>query len=208
MKDLELRGGGALYGYAQSGGSVYGFDLYNKILKKVLREKNGVGLGFEDVVVDVFLEKAHIPVSYIQEEGLRVDLYKQISSIDTQKRLDLFIKEIKNRFGRYPSSVDFLYNNQLLKILAYHLLCVSILKRGCCVEIVFLPSFLTKNFPGVMRLLKSFTEGVGVSFRFVPISENRLSISFDFGLMKNKDIYMFLFDLLNKFKDNFNGNNK
>ena len=56
---------------------------------------------------------------------------------------DIFFKEIANRFGEYSHSLKFLYNNQLLKIIAHDLLCVSISKKNKSVELVFLPSEVT-----------------------------------------------------------------
>ena len=203
MRDLEIRGSGSLFGYSQSGGAPYGFDMYNKVLKKVLKNKDGGVVVIEDINVDVFEGRAHLPSTYIEEVGLRIDLYKKISSIESERVLGEVFNNIKDRYGDYPRPVENLYKNQLLKIMCYGLLFVSATKKGVGVEVVLLPSQKTKDTPLLVGFVDTYCGSCNVSYAFRPVSENRLSITFGFKDGSDEDIYMFLFDLLNKFRDKF-----
>ena len=57
MTDMEIRGSGSLFGYKQSGGSSsMGYEMYTRMVQRVLHESGKLGSGFrilpEDVVVE------------------------------------------------------------------------------------------------------------------------------------------------------------
>ena len=61
-KDLEIRGGGTMFGYAQSGGSDLGFELYNKLVRQSL--SGGAVFQFDSIFVDVCGGRSFIPSFY------------------------------------------------------------------------------------------------------------------------------------------------
>ncbi len=100
MRDLEIRGAGNLLGSEQSGfmASV-GYDLYVKMIEDTVREMRGdASLGDIETRVDVKVD-AYLPGEYVQDDLLRVEMYKKIASIhDRDSREDL-IEELIDRFG-------------------------------------------------------------------------------------------------------------
>jgi transcription-repair coupling factor (superfamily II helicase) len=118
LRDLEIRGAGNLLGPQQSGyiASV-GFELYCQLLEQSIRRMKKMP---PERIVDVkarmdFLdlrpeaegpEACCLPVSYVEDEALRVELYRRIAALATQERVEAFAEELADRFGRRPAAVD------------------------------------------------------------------------------------------------------
>ena len=129
------------------------------------------------------------------EEGLQESVL-----INMKKSADLG----RHKFKQQNYSMSFYANqNQLLKIISYALLFVSITRVGPSIEAILLPSQKTKDPPLLVSFVDSFCGDRNVSYKFRPVSENRLSITFNFKNDSDEDIYMFLLDLLNKLRDKF-----
>ena len=199
-KDLEIRGAGSLFGYNQSGGSFVGFDLYNKILSDSLFRQSGKKRGFfvEKIIINIYHNNALFPLSYIEESGLRISLYKQCLVINDFKKLTLFKKNIENRFGVAPTPVENLFKTQFLKITCFNYNINSIIRSGGKIKIVFLPNKKTENIVLFFSKIKKLLSGRGCVFK--QASGNRLLVSFK-DLDENEDIYVFLNNFLDKFKD-------
>ena len=106
LKDLEIRGAGNLLGGEQSGHiAEVGFDLYMRMVADAVDEfKTGY---FEDKPknVDCKVElpiNAHLPVSYIESERLRLDLYRRIADAQSDAALSEIKSELVDRFGEIP----------------------------------------------------------------------------------------------------------
>ena len=100
MRDLEIRGAGNLLGSEQSGfmASV-GYDLYVKMIEDTVKEMRGdTDLGDIETRVDVKVD-AYLPREYVQNDLLRVEMYKKIASIRSQEGRDDLIEELIDRFG-------------------------------------------------------------------------------------------------------------
>ena len=59
---------------------------------------------------------AVIPPAYVEDEALRVGLYRRIASTATQKEVDEVHAEVKDRFGKLPVSVEHLLKLARLRI--------------------------------------------------------------------------------------------
>ena len=202
-KDLEIRGSGSVFGYSQSGGSQVGFDLYNKILKEsinVLRDGNKKNIN--DVVVQLDIEKGFIPTTYIEEDGLRISLYKSLLACSTIKELDVFQNNLVDRFGKCPNEVASLLRLQRLKVLCLLSNISSIIINNNEVRVFFLPGEYINNTIDFISWVSSFFKESGFVFSFKEGSGNRIILCFNINNTK-KDIYVFLVDLLNKFKHDF-----
>jgi len=100
MRDLEIRGAGNLLGSEQSGfmASV-GYDLYVKMIEETVREMRGdVAQGDVDTRVDIKMD-AYLPQEYVNNDILRVEMYKKIASVRTDADRDDLIEELIDRFG-------------------------------------------------------------------------------------------------------------
>lgn len=115
LRDLEIRGAGNLLGTAQSGHiTAIGFGLYCQLLKRtVLRLKGAPVPRLVDVDVALdFLDlspagehapaAAGIPYSYIQGEGLRVGVYRQLAEASATADIERLEAELTDRFGPLP----------------------------------------------------------------------------------------------------------
>ena len=193
-KDLDIRGAGSVFGYAQSGGSSVGFELYNKLLADCFL-KEGFS-SFFDPQVDVFSPPPCYPSKYIKEDVLRLSLYKTLSSCKTKKMIDLFEKELVDRFGPLPVEVLHLLQTQQLKVLAQKALVSSIFKTKSGFSLLFLPGKHVVDSVSFLFFLSSFSEERGISFSVNQKSGNRLVVSF---VSLDCDICVVLIDLLNKF---------
>jgi transcription-repair coupling factor (superfamily II helicase) len=119
MRDLEIRGAGNILGTEQSGcASAIGFHLYCDLLSrsvKNLRAKTPVGL--IDTKLD-FPQDARIPDSYIDEPSLRMEIHQRFGKAEEEEEVDLIFEELKDRFGKPPLPLLWLYHIMRLRVFA------------------------------------------------------------------------------------------
>lgn len=123
LRDLEIRGAGNLLGVEQSGYmDAVGFDLYTRLVDEaVLELKQEKGepepkpFGGE-CRVDIDLP-AYFPETYIEDENLRVNLYRRLSAVREEKEIAAFSNELKDRFGPIPEDAK-----RLIEIAGWRLL--------------------------------------------------------------------------------------
>lgn len=129
--DLEIRGAGNLLGGEQHGHiNAIGFDLYMKLLDQTIRELKGEAI-LEDVQTTIDLGfDIQIPEHYISDANLRLWLYKRVSAIRDERRLQSLREEITDRFGKYPRSVSNLLEYAALRGKCQDLKIVSLDRRG------------------------------------------------------------------------------
>ncbi len=121
MRDLEIRGAGNLLGERQHGHmEAVGYDLYCKLLNEAVKTLKGVKTADEDfnTYVDMDVD-AFIPDSYIVNEVQKLDIYKRIASLENEAECDDMRKELKDRFGTVPKSVENLIKISLIRVLAH-----------------------------------------------------------------------------------------
>ncbi|MBQ3084565.1 MAG: DEAD/DEAH box helicase, partial [Clostridia bacterium] len=106
MRDLEIRGAGALLGEKQHGQmNVVGYDMYMRILKEAVSEEQGKAAPADnDCAIDISVS-AFIPKDYVPSEKTRIDLYKKIAAIASQDDYDDMIDELCDRFSDPPESI-------------------------------------------------------------------------------------------------------
>jgi transcription-repair coupling factor (superfamily II helicase) len=101
--DMELRGAGDLLGAEQSGFvESVGFELFCKMLEDATHELRGETVIHEvdpDLNFDV---EALLPEDYIAEVGVRLSLYKRLSSAGDEGDVNDLAREMEDRFGPPP----------------------------------------------------------------------------------------------------------
>ena len=119
MQDLDIRGAGNLLGAEQSGFITdMGFEVYQKILSEAMEElgiETGVSTRPDNdyYVTECTIETdqpAFIPDSYIDISAEKIRIYKHLDSITSEKEIDRFRSELKDRFGAFPEELENLFN--------------------------------------------------------------------------------------------------
>jgi transcription-repair coupling factor (superfamily II helicase) len=134
MKDLEIRGAGDLLGGEQSGFiNEMGFETYQKIMQEALEElqndedfedlfeneddRKKLFKSNKDVNIDTDLELM-LPDYYVSSVEERLTLYQQLAEIPNKIEIDLFEKNLIDRFGKLPSEAVNLLKSVELKWIA------------------------------------------------------------------------------------------
>lgn len=119
MRDLELRGAGNILGYEQSGHvSAIGFHLYCKLLKRAIKALQGE---IPSTITDVKMEfpvDARLPEEYINEVGLRMEIYQRLGEAFSWEDVDLIWGEVEDRFGVPPEPARWLYHLTRIRVFA------------------------------------------------------------------------------------------
>ena len=118
MQDLDIRGAGNMLGGEQSGFiSDIGYETYQRILNEAmleLRETEFKDL-FADQVQEAALTGQYVsdcqietdvevlfPESYIENVAERMQLYRELDSIESEEKLAEFETNLRDRFGEMP----------------------------------------------------------------------------------------------------------
>ncbi len=124
MRDLEIRGAGNLLGRAQHGHmEAVGYDMYCKMLQAAVKVAGGYGkntdLGLEFNTTMDLRADAFIPSEFILNEMQKIDIYKRISTIETELEREDMEQELGDRFGTVPQAVKNLITINLLRVKAH-----------------------------------------------------------------------------------------
>jgi transcription-repair coupling factor (superfamily II helicase) len=132
--DLEIRGAGNLLGAEQSGHiEAIGFELYNRLLERSIRELRGLSDGEEaeklEAVINLKLD-LHIPEDYIPDAGGRMRVYRRVAGASGEEELAALEDELRDVFGPPPPSVRALLRFAGLKLLTAELRIEKIEREG------------------------------------------------------------------------------
>jgi transcription-repair coupling factor (superfamily II helicase) len=137
MRDLEIRGAGELLGARQHGHiASVGFDLYTRLLAQAVHEARVHGQTAGRSVPEASLEgemtaivqplgqavqinlplAAYLPESFIADAKLRLQLYRRLSGLTSEKELDELQAELQDRFGPLPEEAENLFFQLRLKL--------------------------------------------------------------------------------------------
>ena len=127
MRDMDIRGAGAMLGAEQSGFiEDLGYETYHRILEEAVQELRTEEFSDvfapaapppSDTSVDV-QEDALIPSSYVSNSTERMNLYRRLADLSAPDELDAFRTELFDRFGPLPSEVDALLTAAEMKATA------------------------------------------------------------------------------------------
>ncbi len=181
--DLDIRGAGNLLGDEQSGHiKEVGYELYQQMLGDAITLlKAGIDEPQEEVWSPTIAIGAPvtIPENYVADLTLRLQLYRRLSTLETDQDIDSFAAEMIDRFGPVPPEVE-----QLFEIVAIKALC-----RRAHVEKVdtgpkgVIISFRDNNFSNPAALVRYVAEQ-GVSAKVRP--DMRIVFIRDFETMKQR----------------------
>jgi transcription-repair coupling factor (superfamily II helicase) len=138
--DLELRGAGNMLGRQQHGHiEAIGFDMYCQMLERAVAKLRG-----EEAVPDLRTTlnlglDVRIPQQYIPSENLRLRTYKRISTIGSEAEKQDVRKELEDRFGALPPSVENLLDYAVLKSMCERLRISAVERQGSRIAVRFHP---------------------------------------------------------------------
>jgi len=172
MRDLEIRGAGEILGVRQSGHvAAVGFHLYTRLLADAvrrLRAASGAPNAPSEphaatleaplalpVSVDLPLPIG-LPADYIQDQEIRLRLYRRLADIRSLAEVDALAEEFQDRFGALPEQAQNLLYQIRLKLLAEKAGLASIASDGEQIVLRYppLPEGVTwRELPGAPDLL-------------------------------------------------------
>ena len=114
MEDLRIRGSGDLLGTAQHGEERRGADsfLYYRLLEEEIGRLRGILPASASVSVDI---PCLVSSSYIPQESVRIALYRRLLRLEGWEELRDIEKEVLDRFGPLPQSLQNLFSVSLLR---------------------------------------------------------------------------------------------
>ncbi len=137
MRDLEIRGAGELLGARQHGHiAAIGFDLYTRLLAQAVQEARihqqttGHALPESDLLEEMSayvqpLEQAvqinlplaaFLPEPYVPDATLRLQLYRRLAGLTSEREIDDLRAELEDRFGPLPEEAENLFYQLQLKL--------------------------------------------------------------------------------------------
>ncbi len=140
IRDLEIRGIGDLLGTRQSGHiDAVGFHLYTQMLSDAVqrvRQDNSASTLTAEEIADQAADQAaqllqarsmvtidlalpgFLPMDYVPDMQLRIQLYRRLANIENETELDAMQAELQDRFGAMPKPVEGLLIQLRIKLLA------------------------------------------------------------------------------------------
>ncbi|HVE76936.1 MAG TPA: transcription-repair coupling factor, partial [Actinomycetota bacterium] len=158
LRDLEIRGAGNLLGAEQSGHiAAVGFDLYMRMMGEAIAQYTG---GSEAPKLEVRLDlpaNAFVPAAYIGRESLRMETYRQIERIRSDKDASELREELTDRYGPIPEPVENLVKvAELRALLAEHAIEEATVRDGV-LRLRPLPLLLDSQEVRLRRLYRNAT---------------------------------------------------
>jgi transcription-repair coupling factor (superfamily II helicase) len=131
MRDLEIRGAGNMLGAEQSGFiEEVGFDMYQKLVDDAVKELKieeftdlfpeaqvKKTMPREQATVNVSVD-AFLPDTYVSFDAERLELYRRLYAVTTEKELEEMRSELQDRFGKLPPQAEALTDIIRLRIRA------------------------------------------------------------------------------------------
>ncbi|MCL6548048.1 MAG: transcription-repair coupling factor [Alicyclobacillus sp.] len=184
MRDLAIRGAGNLLGAEQHGfiNSV-GFDMYNEMLAKAVKEARGVREEEPpEPLIDLTLE-AYLPDSFIPDPAQKIAMYKKFKYVRSLEAADELTEELIDRYGDLPDAVQNLLDVTRMKTYAMQYGVESISNQGAETTVRLRPEVAPKVDHGKLFLLAKQWKGeymkkangsLQVAFRTKGLSDREL----------------------------------
>lgn len=128
LRDLEIRGAGNLLGVEQHGAiASVGFEMYLQMLQAAVEKlrtgqeaRVGDVLSTPELTIDLPLDH-FVPRSYIRDERLRLDAYRQLAAAEDEAELEATLRSLRDRYGPPPAQLGNLAYSLRVKLLGQRL---------------------------------------------------------------------------------------
>jgi transcription-repair coupling factor (superfamily II helicase) len=187
LRDLQIRGSGNILGARQHGnfGNV-GYEMYCRLLSQAIDAQKGIEKPAEQATeIDLDID-AYIPASYIESEEERIEAYKKIALVTSEKDFTELYGDLADVYADPPACVLNLLHTALIKSGAQKANIKKLKSAGGRLTIDF---FENTVFGGdfIMRLSQSY--------RF-KVKNNGTDTSLVFYLQQDADIIKYTSDLI------------
>jgi len=137
--DLEIRGGGNLVGDAQSGHiKNIGYSLYLRMLEDAIKDLSNTAQT-QRAKVDIKLTiSAYISDMVIQEDRLRLDIYRRLSQAESAIEIYEIEEEVIDRFAEIDTPTKQFFELMVIKLLAIEKRIKSISNYGQNITFTYL----------------------------------------------------------------------
>jgi transcription-repair coupling factor (superfamily II helicase) len=156
VSDLDIRGAGNIVGKEQHGKiNDVGVELYEQMLKEAVTDiKNDTKHDNEDYTPEIKLSiPFFIPEEYIPDFSLRIQIYRELSTVEDIESLGIIQEDIVDRFGTIPQEILNLIEVIKIKIKA-KTLCISKLEGGTKGIVLHFANDFQKNDEVISALKK------------------------------------------------------
>ncbi|MDR2192442.1 MAG: transcription-repair coupling factor [Endomicrobium sp.] len=143
LKDLEIRGAGAILSSNQHGFiRDIGYDMFSKLLEEEGKKVKGETFESQkEQACEIDLQAAAlIPNTYIEDDEIRILFYRKLSDAKDNKKLEEIKAELIDRFGRIPSETQKLFEITSLRFKAQKLKLERVSEDNQYVYMYFSPS--------------------------------------------------------------------
>ncbi|MBQ5400866.1 MAG: transcription-repair coupling factor [Treponema sp.] len=138
MKDMEIRGAGNLLGRDQSGEvCAVGFEMYPSLLNSAIERLSSSDWKAPNEVLLELEYSGFIPDSFIEDAQTKMEMYKKIAMIRSDRELEEIHEELFDRFGPVPEEVNSLLNLAKIRMLCGRLGVVSLIEHNHLATITF-----------------------------------------------------------------------
>ena len=122
LRDMEIRGVGNLLGTQQWGHvSQVGFTLYCQMLEETIQRLQGKEVEEEEEPQLELALEALLPQDYVDNEKVKISLYKRIAQAQSQEELEELEEEVRDRFGPLPPAAKDLFLLARIKLMVKEL---------------------------------------------------------------------------------------
>ena len=115
--------------------------MYSQLLKEAIaeeKEKSQIKVFDKDNDLEIrVLVDAYIPETYIENESIKIDMYKRIKLISSEKDLIELENELIDRFSDFPQAVQNLLNIAFIKSCCQELGIIKMLETKTNIEYHF-----------------------------------------------------------------------
>jgi len=170
LRDMEIRGAGNILGGNQSGFTqAIGIDTYMHILEKTVKLlKDGKDEPEYPQPEITMSGSTYLPDEYVPYSEQKLHLYRRMSKISDIKEVDVFRKELEDRFGNLSDQAERLMDGIKLRIIGQKLGIEHILLREQEARINFRPTAIP-NLTSLEGPLRDYQVEVEVK-RIEPLS--------------------------------------
>lgn len=138
-----------------------GYDMYCKLLDEVVKEIRGEKI-VEDIDVQIELDvTSYIPEDYIENAGLKIEVYQNIALCKNEEDIQNITDEIIDRFGQMPYEVENLLDIARIKILSREKFILKVAQRK--ENVIFYFDNEMFNFDIVDKLMKMYRNRIKFS---------------------------------------------